>query len=38
MALALIARLSGIDQARQVARWAEYVWNADSSNDPFARD
>ena len=38
MALALIARLSGIDQARQVARWAEYVWNEDSENDPFARD
>jgi len=37
MALALIARLSGIDQARQVARWAEYVWNEDSENDPFAR-
>jgi len=37
MALALIARLCGIDQARQVARWAEYVWNEDSENDPFAR-
>jgi transcriptional regulator GlxA family with amidase domain len=36
MALALIARLHGIDQARQVARWAEYVWNEDSTLDPFA--
>jgi putative intracellular protease/amidase len=37
MALALIARLCGIDQARQVAHWAEYVWNEDSENDPFAK-
>jgi transcriptional regulator GlxA family with amidase domain len=36
MALALIARLCGIDQARQVAHWAEYVWNEDSADDPFA--
>jgi transcriptional regulator GlxA family with amidase domain len=37
MALALIARLCGIDQARQVAHWAEYVWNEDNADDPFAR-
>ncbi|WP_395020832.1 DJ-1/PfpI family protein [Dongia sp.] len=37
MALALIARLCGIDRARQVAHWAEYVWNEDSTDDPFAR-
>lgn len=36
MALALIARLCGVEQAHQVARWAEYVWNEDSENDPFA--
>jgi putative intracellular protease/amidase len=38
MALALIARLCGIAQARQVAHWAEYVWNEDSTDDPFARE
>jgi transcriptional regulator GlxA family with amidase domain len=38
MALALIARLCGIDQARQVAHWAEYVWNEESENDPFTRE
>jgi putative intracellular protease/amidase len=37
MALALIARLCGIARAREVAHWAEYVWNEDSENDPFAR-
>jgi transcriptional regulator GlxA family with amidase domain len=37
MALALIARLYGRDRAREVAGWAEYVWNEDSTNDPFAR-
>jgi transcriptional regulator GlxA family with amidase domain len=37
MALALIARLCGVEQARQVARWAEYTWNEDSTDDPFAR-
>jgi transcriptional regulator GlxA family with amidase domain len=36
MALALIARLCGTERAHQVAHWAEYVWNADSANDPFA--
>jgi len=37
MALALIARLCGIDRAREVAHWAEYVWNEDSTDDPFTR-
>jgi putative intracellular protease/amidase len=36
MALALIARLCGIKEARQVANWAEYTWNEDSNDDPFA--
>ena len=36
MALALIARLCGIDRAREVAQWAEYVWNEDANDDPFA--
>jgi putative intracellular protease/amidase len=36
MALALIARLCGIDRAREAALWAEYVWNEDSTDDPFA--
>ena len=36
MGLALIAGLCGIDQARQVAHWAEYTWNENSENDPFA--
>jgi transcriptional regulator GlxA family with amidase domain len=37
MALALIARLCGIELAREAAHWAEYVWNEDSTDDPFAR-
>ena len=37
MALALIARLCGIDRARQAAGWAEYTWHEDSADDPFAR-
>jgi transcriptional regulator GlxA family with amidase domain len=37
MALALIAQLCGIARAREAAHWAEYVWNEDSENDPFAR-
>ena len=38
MALALVARLCGIERARQAAHWAEYVWNEDSDDDPFARE
>ena len=36
MSLALIARIYGAEQARQVADWAEYVWSDDPSLDPFA--
>lgn len=36
MSLALIARICGEAQARQVATWAEYSWNDDAGNDPFA--
>ncbi len=36
MALALVARLCGIDRARQAAHDAEYIWNEDSADDPFA--
>jgi putative intracellular protease/amidase len=38
MSLALIARICGEAQARQVAAWAEYEWNDDAGNDPFAVD
>jgi putative intracellular protease/amidase len=36
MALALIADLNGADKARAVARYAEYRWNEDPDDDPFA--
>ncbi|MEM7198855.1 MAG: DJ-1/PfpI family protein [Planctomycetota bacterium] len=36
MALHLVARLYGEPRAREIAGWAEYVWNADPDNDPFA--
>jgi transcriptional regulator GlxA family with amidase domain len=36
MALALIARLCGIERAHEAADWAEYIWNEDSTDDPFA--
>jgi putative intracellular protease/amidase len=35
MALALIAKLDGLDKARQVAAYAEYRWNDDPNDDPF---
>jgi len=35
MALALIARLNGRDMAVAAARNMEYIWNDDSSDDPF---
>lgn len=38
MSLALIARICGEAQARQVATWAEYEWQDDSDNDPFAAE
>jgi putative intracellular protease/amidase len=36
MALALVARTHGKDQARSLARTLEYQWNEDATNDPFA--
>lgn len=38
MALALVERLYDRDAALKVARNAEYQWNADPDNDPFAID
>ena len=38
MSLALIARICGVARARQDATWAEYEWNDDAGNDPFAAD
>jgi transcriptional regulator GlxA family with amidase domain len=36
MSLALIARMLGIERAKQAAHWAEYVWHNEPDNDPFA--
>lgn len=36
MSLAVIARLLGHETAMHVAKCAEYTWNNDASNDPFA--
>lgn len=36
MALAFIAEHNGMDTAKDVARKAEYIWNEDPNNDPFA--
>jgi len=36
MALALIAALNGDEKAQQVATYAEYRWNSDPDDDPFA--
>lgn len=36
MALAVVARLYGRDQARLLARTLEYQWSEDAANDPFA--
>ncbi|WP_315763130.1 DJ-1/PfpI family protein [Sphingomonas sp. Y38-1Y] len=38
MALALVAALYGRDEAEAAAARAEYVWNDDPDNDPFAID
>ncbi len=35
MALAVIARLFGMDAARTVARFTEYQWHTDADEDPF---
>lgn len=37
MALALIARLLGAETAQSVADGAEYRWNSDATDDPFAK-
>lgn len=36
MALALIADVSGLDKAQKAADHAEYRWNSDPEDDPFA--
>jgi transcriptional regulator GlxA family with amidase domain len=36
MALSVVARLCGMDMARQAARFMEYVWHEDAGDDPFA--
>jgi transcriptional regulator GlxA family with amidase domain len=36
MALSVVARLHGVDMARQSARFMEYVWHEDAGDDPFA--
>jgi transcriptional regulator GlxA family with amidase domain len=36
MALAVVARLHGVEMARQAARFMEYVWHEDAGEDPFA--
>ena len=37
MALGFIADVCGTDCAEKTARYAEYTWNSDPTNDPFAR-
>ncbi|RYY25046.1 MAG: DJ-1/PfpI family protein [Chitinophagaceae bacterium] len=37
MALGLIAKIYGEETARQTAALAEYQWNSDPDNDPFAQ-
>ena len=37
MALGFIADVCGHDCAVKTANYAEYTWNADPANDPFAR-
>ncbi|QBF33265.1 DJ-1/PfpI family protein [Thalassococcus sp. S3] len=37
MALAVIAKLDGMEAAEQVAIWAEYEWHRDADWDPFAK-
>jgi transcriptional regulator GlxA family with amidase domain len=36
MALSVVARLHGVEMARQAARFMEYVWHEDPGADPFA--
>lgn len=37
MALGFIADVFGRDRAEKTANYAEYTWNSDPANDPFAR-
>ncbi len=36
MSLALIAEITDLDTATQVATWSEYEWHQDPDWDPFA--
>jgi putative intracellular protease/amidase len=36
LSLALVSKYFGIEQARKTAQQIEYVWNEDSTKDPFA--
>ena len=36
MSLQIVSRLSGLDDARRIARIIEHEWNEDCANDPFA--
>jgi transcriptional regulator GlxA family with amidase domain len=36
MALSVVARLHGVDMARQSARFMEYAWHEEPGDDPFA--
>jgi transcriptional regulator GlxA family with amidase domain len=36
IALSVVARLHGVNMARQSAGFMEYVWHEDAGNDPFA--
>lgn len=36
MALGLVSRIKSPDEAAQLAKSLEYIWNADPDNDPFA--
>ena len=36
LSLALIARLFGVERARQIAAGTEYEWHEDADDDPFA--
>lgn len=38
MALAVLERLLGADEAEKAALWSEYIRNADADSDPFAKE
>lgn len=37
MSLGFVAEIFGIEQAREIARHIEYIWNSDPNKDPFAK-